>query len=358
MPHVQQEPDDTVENIRMLSESASAVVPDDGSLHRIRAARFQFPGFSGEVWTTLTEMGWLGLRIGEHAGGLDLGVREAMALSRILGAGLVPEPFLPSLFALGLLEAANAEDRIGAVIGGEVIVVPAWQSAPNAMDLSGGVTVTGGRLNGTKIAVAAGADLFVVTTPDSLALVPCDAEGLTINPLQMQDGTFRSKLQFDAVPCETHPCASMQGCFYEAMLLHAGFLQGTAERAFDITLEYLRTRTQFDVPIGSFQALQHRATEIKVQLELARAAIDAAALAIDQGQAGDRLHMAVLRARARAGVLARLMAREAVQMHGAIGYTDEADIGLYVRKLMVEAGQFAPEDQLRAQFMTFREAAE
>jgi alkylation response protein AidB-like acyl-CoA dehydrogenase len=354
---MQQEPDDTVENNRMLIESASAVVPDDGSLDRIRAARFQAPGFSREVWTTLTDMGWLGLRVGEAAGGLGLGVREGLALSRVLGAGLVPEPYLPNLLALSLMEAAKVGDRIEAVMGGDVIIVPAWQSAPNVMDLTGGVVVTGGRLNSAKIAVAAGADLFAVTTPDGVALVPCDAEGLTINPLQMQDGTFRSELQFDAIPCETHPCASMQGCLYEAMLLHAGFLQGTAERAFDITLEYLRTRTQFDVPIGSFQALQHRATKIKVQLELARAAIDAAALAFDQGQAGDLLQMAVLRARARAGVLARLVAREAVQMHGAIGYTDEADVGLYVRKLMVEAGQFAPEYHLRAQFMTLREAA-
>ncbi len=342
----------------MLSESASAVVPDDGSLDRIRAARFQFPGFSRDVWTTIAEMGWLGLRVGEGAGGLGLGVREAMALSRGLGAGLVPEPFLSSLFALSLMEAAQVEDRIQAVMGGDTIVVPAWQSAPNALDTAGGVSVSDGRLHGTKVAVAAGADVFAVTTLEGLALVPGDADGLTITPVQMQDGTFRVELKFDGVACETHPCASMQECLREAMLLHAGFLHGTAERAFEITLTYLRTRTQFDVPIGSFQALQHRATEIKVQLELARAAIDAAAVAFDQGAPSERLALGILRARSRAGGLARLVAREAVQMHGAIGYTDEADIGLYVRKLMVEAGQFAPEFRLRTEFMNVREVAE
>ncbi len=85
--------------------------------------------------------------------------------------------------------------------------------------------------------------------------------------------------------------------------------------------------------------------------------IDAAATALDAGQAQRRTRMAVLRARTRAGGLARLVAREAVQMHGAMGYTDEADIGLFTRKLMVEAGQFAPEFRLRAQFMALREAA-
>ena len=353
---VQQEPDETGENIRMLTESARAVVPDDASLDRIRAARFQLPGFSREVWATIADMGWLGLRVQQGAGGLALGVREALALSRLLGAGLVPEPVLPSLFALGLMEAAGVAERIGPVASGEKIVVPAWQSAPNGMDPAGGVLVLDGRLQGTKGAVAAGADLFAVTTPEGLALVPGDAKGLTLTPMQMQDGTFRAELHFDAVACDIHPCAVMQDCLYEAMLLHAGFLQGTAERAFEITLDYLRTRTQFDVPIGSFQALQHRATEIKVQLELARAALDAAAMAFDHGPTA-RLPMAILRACARAGGLARLVAREAVQMHGAIGYTDEAAIGLYVRKLMVEAGQFAPEYQLRAAFMALRETA-
>ncbi len=192
--------------------------------------------------------------------------------------------------------------------------------------------------------------------PEGLALVPCDADGLTVKRMRMHDGTFREDLHFDAIPCEIHECETMQDCLYEAMLLHAGFLQGTAERAFDMTLEYLRLRKQFDAPIGSFQALQHRATEIKVQLELSRAAIDAAASALDGGLT-ERLSMAILRARSRAGGLARLVAREAVQMHGAIGFTDEADIGLFVRKLMVEAGQFAPEYQLRAEFMSLREAA-
>lgn len=355
---MKQEQNDTVENIRMLSESAGAVVPDDGSTDRIRAARFQFPGYSRDVWTTLAEMGWLGLRVREGVGGLGLGVQEAMALSRIFGAGLLPEPFLPSLFALGLMEAAQVDDRIAAVVSGDMIVLPAWQSVPNEIALASGVSVTDGRLHGAKLAVAAGADLFAVTMPDGLALVPADAEGLSNTPLQMQDGTFRIELQFDAAACQIYPCASMQDCLYEAMLLHAGYLHGTAERAFEITLEYLRTRRQFDVPIGSFQALQHRATEIKVQLELARAAIDAAARALDCGQAPQEARMAILRARTRAGGLARLVAREAVQMHGAIGYTDEAVIGLYVRKLMVEAVQFAPEFSLRAQFMNAREAAE
>ncbi|MCB2101719.1 MAG: hypothetical protein KDE22_12660, partial [Rhodobacterales bacterium] len=102
---------------------------------------------------------------------------------------------------------------------------------------------------------------------------------------------------------------------------------------------------------------QHRATEIKVQMELARAAIGTAAAALDRGGDPGRARLGVLRARTRAGGLARLVAREAIQMHGAIGYADESDISLYARKAMVEAGRFAPEFRLRDHFMRLRTAA-
>jgi alkylation response protein AidB-like acyl-CoA dehydrogenase len=304
-------------------------------------------------------MGWLGIRVREDAGGLGLGLREAVALSRILGRGLVPEPVLPASFALSLLQGAALGTAIEDVLGGTRIVVPAWQSESDGMDPLDGVEMKGDRLYGAKFAVSggAGADLFAVTTPEGLVLVPRDTPGLTITPLPMHDGTFLAQLAFDAVACEVHHCASVEDSLYAAMLLHAGYLQGVSQRAFEITLDYLRIRKQFDVAIGSFQALQHRATEIKVQLELARASIDAAASAFDLGQEPARSRQAVLRARARAGGLARIVAREAVQMHGAIGCTDEADIGLFVRKAMVETGQFAPEYRLRERFMALREAA-
>lgn len=94
-----------------------------------------------------------------------------------------------------------------------------------------------------------------------------------------------------------------------------------------------------------------------MQLELTRAAIGAAAAALDLAQDPVRTRMAVLRARTRAGGLARLVAREAIQMHGAIGYTDESDIGLFAKKAMVEAGLFAPEFRLKERFMALRDAA-
>lgn len=356
---MQQEPEDWVENARMLSESASAVVPSDGSLERVRRARLKAPGFSHDVWAIIVDMGWLGIRASQDAGGLALGLRETVVLSGILGQGLVPEPFGAVTFAVNLMQQAGCEAEVNAVLTKGRIVVPAWQSRPDSLDLTGGVEISDGRLRGTKIAVSGGtgADGFAVTTSRGLALVPRGAAGLTVTPVPMHDGTFQARLTFDDVACEIRPLGAPKESLFEAMLLHAGYMLGVAERAFEITLDYLRIRKQFDVPIGSFQALQHRATEIQVQRDLARASIVTAAASIDLGRPLAQTRMAVLRARARAGGLARLVAREAVQMHGAIGYTDQADIGLFVRKAMVEAGQFAPEFRLREQFMALREDA-
>lgn len=349
--------DDSTENIRMLIESAGAVVPVDGALTRVRAARHQGPGFEQEIWTTIAEMGWLALLSDEDAGGLGLGMREATALCSELGRGLVPEPVISALFAIRLMEHAGAlpEDALT----GETVMLAAWQASPIKLNATKGVVVQDSALFGTKVAVdgAMGADQFVVTTDHGVALVPTEAAGLTIKPQQMHDGTVCAEIDFHDVHADILPCPGIQDALDEAVLMHAGYLLGVSERAFEITLDYLRVRQQFDVAIGSFQALQHRATEIKVQLELARAAIAAAAAALDLEKEKVTTRMAILRARHRAGSLARLVAREAIQMHGAIGYTDEADIGLFARKAMVAAGQFGAESELRSIYMALHDAA-
>ena len=103
------------------------------------------------------------------------------------------------------------------------------------------------------------------------------------------------------------------------------------------TLDYLHTRTQFGVPIGSFQSLQHRAVDVKLQIALTRASVEEAATVLDRGAAAPARAAAVSRAKARASEAAMLVTRHAIQLHGGVGYTDEHDIGLYLRKAMVVA---------------------
>lgn len=352
------DPDEWLENVRMLTESTAAIVPDDGDLTRVRSQRSVEPGFSRDAWANIVDMGWLGIRVAEDNGGLGLGVREAVALAQVLGRGLVPEPLLPAWLALNLAEIAGFDTELEAALAGELVMVAAWQATPGGLSTEDSLQVSDGCLHGTRIAVCggAGAEVFAVTTPEGVAMVPRHAQGLTVSNVPMHDGTIQAQLDFNQVACELRPCADTSSALNDAMVLHGGYLLGVSERAFEITLDYLRIRRQFDTAIGSFQALQHRATEIKVQLELARAAINAAATRIDLEPDTADCRLAAVRARARAGTLARLLAREVVQMHGAIGYTDEADIGLFVRKVMTEAGQFAPEYALRKRFMILRES--
>ena len=139
----------------------------------------------------------------------------------------------------------------------------------------------------------------------------------------------------------------------EAALATAAQLLGVMDQAFAMTLDYLRTRHQFGRAIGSFQTLKHRAVDLKIQLELTRASIAAAAAALDTpGTPRAERRASVSRAKARASDAAMLVTRQGVQLHGGIGYTDEADIGLYLRKAMVLANQFGAADLHRRRFAT------
>ena len=152
------------------------------------------------------------------------------------------------------------------------------------------------------------------------------------------------------------PDGLMDRALDEATLATAAMLLGVMEGAFAMTLDYLRTRQQFGKPIGSFQALQHRAVDLKIQIALTRASVEAAAATLDAGAAEDARRAAVSRAKHRAAEAALLVTREAVQMHGAIGYTDEYDVGLYLRKAMVLANQFGSPSLHRRRYVACAEA--
>jgi alkylation response protein AidB-like acyl-CoA dehydrogenase len=137
----------------------------------------------------------------------------------------------------------------------------------------------------------------------------------------------------------------------EAALTTAAYLLGVMEKSFDLALGYLRTRQQFGRVIGTFQALQHRAADLKVQLGLTRASVEGAAAALDEGVAGVARRAVVSRAKARAAEASLLVTRQVIQLHGGIGYTDEYDAGLYLRKAMVMANQFGSAALHRRRFM-------
>jgi alkylation response protein AidB-like acyl-CoA dehydrogenase len=339
--------DDRSESLRMIRDSAAGLAPRTGDLRRIRALRFTEPGFDRDVWRQMCEMGWPGLLVSEDHGGAGLGVQEFCALTEELGASLIPEPLIPAAFAAMLLPG----DHLAGVLSGERIVLPAWQEKPHSIDLAGTCALTGGRLLGRKmfVSMAAGADAFLVTVAGGLALVERDAPGVHIASTQAQDGGNFATVTFDGAPAEF-----IEGDASEALevaaLATGAYLLGAMDRVFGITLEYLKTREQFGRKIGSFQALQHRSADLKIQLSLTRAVVDAAARTMDQSLDARERRAAVSRAKARASDAASIMTRGCIQLHGGIGYTDAADPGLFLRKMMVLAPMFGSAALHRARY--------
>ncbi|GGF15498.1 acyl-CoA dehydrogenase [Aliidongia dinghuensis] len=339
--------EERADNIRMLRDSAAAVVPRGSDLARIRALRFGMPGFDRDVWREIGEMGWIGLRLPEAAGGAGLGMAEFCALAEELGRGLVPEPLVTGAMAARMLGDATPP----ALVDGSRIILPAWQERADTVAAGTDTRLDAGRVTGRKVFVpmAAGADAFLVTTREGLALVAADAPGVTLDCAKTQDGGHWGTVTFEAAPAEPVP-GTTEAAIEEATLATAAYLLGVMEQGFAMTLEYLRTRKQFGRPIGSFQALQHRAADLKLQIALSRASIESAAATLDAGPLSPRRRAAVSRAKARAADASLLVTRQAIQLHGGIGYTDEYDVGLYLRKAMVLANAFGSAQTHRTRF--------
>ncbi|MBO1076857.1 acyl-CoA dehydrogenase family protein [Roseomonas marmotae] len=349
--------DDRAESLRMIRDSAAAVVPADGDLGRVRRLRFTMPGFDPSVWAEMGELGWIGLRLPEDAGGIGLGMSEACALYEELGRALVPEPLLAGALSARLLAAVGEAEWLPLLLAGKKLVLTAWQEAPDTLDAPGNPDAPR-----CFLPMAAGADAFLLPLRQDggLALYLLETGSAALETLQTQDGghygTLRPGIPAGR-PLGGEAAGALALALDEAALGTAAYLLGVMERAFAMTLDYLRARHQFGKPLGSFQALQHRAADLKIQLALTRASVEDAAAKLDDGVAGGARQAVVSRAKARTAEAALRVTREAVQMHGAIGYTDEYDVGLYLRKAMVLANQFGSAAFHRASFMRHQTAA-
>jgi alkylation response protein AidB-like acyl-CoA dehydrogenase len=336
-----------LEHLQMIKDSAAGIAPRTGDLKRIRALRFTEPGFDRDTWREMCGMGWLGLRIAEDDGGSGLGAREFCGLAEELGAGLVPEPLIQAAMAADLLPA----DHLASVLSGERIILPAWQEKPNILDPIGETVLRDGKLTGRKmfIPMAAGADAFLVTVPGGLALVERGAPGVSLELQKTQDGGNFGTLFLNGAPAEAIDGDASEALEHSIMA-SSGYLLGLMDRAFTITLDYIKTREQFGHKIGSFQALQHRAVDMQIQLSLTRATVKAAAAGLDSAPTLDERRAVVSRAKVRASDAAMVVTRACIQLHGGIGYTDAYDIGLFLRKAMVLAPLYGSPSVHRARF--------
>jgi alkylation response protein AidB-like acyl-CoA dehydrogenase len=353
------------EDQELLAKTAADFVAENSPVARVRALRDANDpdGFSRALWKQMAELGWVGIPFPESLGGAGMGLAELAVVLEELGRNLAPEPFLSTvLLAGGVLQLAGSEAQqkrwLEPAVQGDAILALAQQERTSRFDLHRVATraeAAGGgyRLRGEKIAVldGAAADALVVVARTagaeddrsgiSLFLVPASAKGLSIERQSRVDSRGAALVHLDG--CEVGADALIGAAGEGLPVLEAAAdratvglcaeMLGSMSQAFDRTLDYLKHRIQFGVPIGSFQALKHRAADCFIQIELCRSAVMAAARAIDAGSA-DAPSLVSL-AKARCSDAAIQVANEAVQMHGGIGMTDEHEIGFYLKRARV-----------------------
>jgi alkylation response protein AidB-like acyl-CoA dehydrogenase len=323
----------------MLRDAAKAWVQEKSPVGAFRKLRDSgnIDGFDRAAWREMAEMGWTGILVPEEYGGTGLGYLTLGIVLEETGRTLTASPLVStaliaaSALLLGGSEAQKKE-WLPRIAEGSVVAALAVDEGPHHHPEK--MTMTGGTLSGTKSFVAEGgaAELIIVAMRDGLSLVRGDAKGLSRHKLHSVDSRGFANLTFEKVEAEAMAPVLDQVLDCARAGLAAEML-GTATQAFDTTLEYLKTRTQFGQLIGTFQALQHRAAKMYTDLELTRSCVESALGAIDRG-ANDVPQLVSL-AKAKAGETLHLVSNEMVQMHGGIGMTDAHDAGLYLKRARV-----------------------
>ena len=325
------------ESLSIIRDSAAAFATSTGGVSRARAMRFRDKGFDRDIWAKICELGWPSLRVPESRGGLGLGMRELCAMLEQLGRHLVPEPIAQSIIIAPLLD----DRSLLALTSGTSIILPAWQEQADTLLEPPSTLLEDGRVRGHKQFVyqALDADAFLLTTNAGLAFAPRTENDMHITASPTLDGGHSGTIKFSGSPGFLLPCRpeALEEAHDDFALAWSAYLLGVMETAFDMTLEYVKTRVQFDKPIGQFQVVQHRLADLMIQISLTRASLESAAASLDMGARGNYRQAVVSRAKARASDTALFVTKEAIQFHGAIGYTDECDVGLFLRKALTLA---------------------
>jgi len=352
------------EEQNLLRDSARGLIADKAPVAHLRKLRDDNDptGFSRELWKTFAEMGFAGLLVPEPFGGSGLGAIEAGVVMEEIGRNLTPSPFLSTaVLAVSALSrggsAAQQQKYLPKMADGSLLAALAIDEGPKHRPLNVALQAVrvgnGFKLTGAKALVVDGhtADLLIVAARSAgspgegfgitLFLVDPKAKGVAVERTAMVDAHNAARITFDNVEVDSDSVLGEvdQGAPLLDAVLDAGRgavaseLVGVAEAAFERTVSYLKERKQFGRLIGEFQALQHRAAHLYVEIEIARAAVLKALQAIDSE--APHAAMAVAVAKAKAGTVATLSVQEGVQMHGGMGMTDAFDIGLFMKRARV-----------------------
>jgi alkylation response protein AidB-like acyl-CoA dehydrogenase len=348
----------------MLRDSARGLISDKAPVSHLRQLRDakDASGFSRELWKTFAEMGFSGLLVPEDFGGSGLGCVEAGVVMEEIGRTLMPSPFLGTavLAASALARGGNAAQKaehLPKIADGSLLAALAIDEGAKHRPLHTTMQAVrsgnGFRLSGDKAFVVDGhtAGLVIVAARSAgaagerngltLFLVDAGTKGVETERTVMVDSHNAARIKFDHVEINADQVlgevdqgfALLEGVLNIGRGAVASEMVGLSEEVFGRTVSYLKDRKQFGKLIGEFQALQHRAAQLYIDIEITRAAVLKALQTLDGDFANAGAAVAV--AKARAGTTATLAVQEGVQMHGGMGMTDQFDIGFFMKRARV-----------------------
>ncbi len=355
----------------MLKDTAREFCTENAPIAQLRKLRDDDnpDGFDRDTWSSMAELGWPGIPFPEEHGGLAFGYKGLGVVTEETGRNLTASPLFASVWVGGTaINLGGAESMKAALLpgvaSGELLLALALEESHRHDPYGIATTATpsgdGYALSGSKTFVLDGnvADRLIVAARTSgapgdrhgitLFLVDADAPGVEITRTKMTDSRNAANIAFRDVAVFAgaiigaldHGADILDPTLDIARIGIAAEMLGAALECFDRTVQYLKEREQFGVPIGSFQALKHRAANMFCELELSKSVVLEALTALDEERDGGEVAKLASLAKAKVGETFNTVSREGIQMHGGIGMTDEFDIGFYIKRQAVTEQTF------------------
>ena len=355
----------------MLKDTAKEFCANNAPIDQLRKLRDSdsADGFDRDTWGKMAELGWAGIPFPEEHGGLAFGYKGLGVVTEETGRTLAASPLYATVWIGGTLvnlggSSAQKNALLPKIAAGETLLALALEEShrhdPYGIATRAERQGEGYALTGAKKFVLDGhvADQLVVAARTagepgdrdgiSLFIVPRTAAGVSVTRTKMVDSRNAANVDLDHVAVGADALLGGEGQGADVLdpaldIARIGLcaeMLGAAEECFERTVQYLKDREQFGVPIGSFQALKHRAANMFCELELSKSCVLEALTALDEGREASEVAKLASLAKAKVGETFHTVSREGIQMHGGIGMTDEFDIGFFIKRAAVTEQTF------------------
>ncbi|MFP6815327.1 MAG: acyl-CoA dehydrogenase [Pseudomonadales bacterium] len=359
------------EEQKMLKDSAKDFCSNSAPIAQLRKLRDEeaADGFDRPTWEAMVELGWAGIPWPEEYGGLAFGYKGLGVVTEETGRTLAASPLYATVWVAGTAiniggSDAQKSELLPKISAGELLLAlvleESHRHAPYAIAMTAVPSDGGFVLDGAKTFVLDGhvADTLLVAARTSgsagdragisLFLVDADTDGVTVERARMVDSRNAAnvvlsgvQVSADALVGELDKGADVLDPTLDiARIGLCAEMLGSLQECFERTVEYLKEREQFGVPIGSFQALKHRAADMFCEVELSKSCVLEALTALDEDRDADEVAKLASLTKAKVGETFHLVSREGIQMHGGIGMTDEFDIGFFIKRAAVTEQTF------------------